>query len=244
MTAEQVIVVAAGALAGGFVSGLMGFGTAITSIGPWLYVLPPTVTSSLVVVCSVVAQLQTLPRIWRFIEARRVMPFILAGIAGVPCGTVLLAHLDPRVLKIAIGALLLAFSAYMLLPKPHARVAWGGRAADAAVGFGGGVLGAVAGLSGPLPTVWVTLRGWSKTESRGVFQAYNLTILSVALVTHALSGLLTWQVGIAVAIALPGTIGGAWLGARAYGRLDDRRFRNLVLVLLCASGLSLIWTNR
>jgi hypothetical protein len=37
-----------GALAGGFVSGLTGFGTALMALGIWLYVLPPSmaVTSS------------------------------------------------------------------------------------------------------------------------------------------------------------------------------------------------------
>ena len=31
-----------GALAGGFVSGLAGFGTALMALGIWLYVLPPS----------------------------------------------------------------------------------------------------------------------------------------------------------------------------------------------------------
>src|SRR5260370_399046 len=33
----------AGALAGGFVSGLAGFGTALMALGIWLYILPPAV---------------------------------------------------------------------------------------------------------------------------------------------------------------------------------------------------------
>jgi uncharacterized protein len=50
-----------GALAGGFVSGLAGFGTALVVLGIWLYVLPPTVAVPLVLICSVVAQTSTLP---------------------------------------------------------------------------------------------------------------------------------------------------------------------------------------
>lgn len=239
----QFIVVTVGALAGGFVSGLAGFGTGITAIGIWLYVVSPPVAASLVVVCSVIAQTQTLPTIWRSIEAKRVLPFIVPGIFGVPLGTALLSHLDTRTLKLGIGSLLLLFSAYMLLRRSPATSAWGGRVADGAIGFGGGVLGGLAGLSGPLPTVWATIRGWGRYESRAVFQAFNLAILVIALISHAFAGLLTAEVGWALLAALPGTVTGAWLGAHTYGRLDDGRFRVVILLLLCPSGGALIWRS-
>jgi uncharacterized protein len=200
----------------------------------------PPVAASLVVVCSVISQAQTLPAIWRFIEAKRVFPFILPGVLGVPLGTVLLSHLDTRILKLAIGVLLLLFSAYMLFGRSRAKSTWGGLIADGTIGF---VLGGLAGLSGPLPTMWATIRGWGKQESRGLFQAFNLTVLSIALLSHAFAGLLTAEVGRALLSALPGTITGAWLGAHAYGRLDDRRFRVIILLLLCASGGVLIWRS-
>lgn len=60
--------VLAGALAGGFVSGLTGFGTGLTALGLWLHVLEPTVAAVLVVVCSVVGQLQSLFRLRRAVQ--------------------------------------------------------------------------------------------------------------------------------------------------------------------------------
>ena len=94
MGIEQFIVITFGALAGGFVSGLAGFGTGITAMGIWLYAISPSVAASLVVICSVVSQAQTLPRIWHAIEAKRVLPFIVPGLFGVPLGTLLLSQLD------------------------------------------------------------------------------------------------------------------------------------------------------
>jgi uncharacterized membrane protein YfcA len=243
MGAEQTIVIVLGALAGGIVSGLAGFGTGIAAMGIWLYAVSPSVAASLVVVCSVAAQVQTLPTIWRSIEARRVVPFIVPGLIGVPFGTALLSYLDPRVLKIGIGVLLLTFSVQMLVRRSRSGIAWGGRFADGVVGLGGGVLGGLAGLSGPLPTMWAAIRGWTKDESRSVFQAFNLSILAAALLAHAIAGLLTTEVALAVMAALPGTIVGAWIGARAYGRLSDRRFQEIILALLCVAGGVLIWTN-
>jgi uncharacterized protein len=121
MSIEQLIVITFGALVGGFVSGLVGFGTGITAISIWLYAVSPPVAASLVVVCSIIAQVQTLPTIWRSIVAKRVFPSILPGIFGVPLGTVLLSHLDTRILKLAIGGLLLSLSAYMLFGRSHAK---------------------------------------------------------------------------------------------------------------------------
>ena len=231
----------AGAFAGGFVSGLAGFGTGLVALGIWLHALQPAAASTLVVACSVVAQTQTMPAIWRAIRPARVLPFVVPGLLGVPVGTALLLHLEPEPFKLGMGVLLVAFSAFLLLRRRPLRVRFGGRGADGLVGFAGGVLGGLAGLSGALPTLWASVRGWGKDERRGVFQAFNWTVLSATLVAHAAWGLITAEVGWLVLVALPGTTIGAWLGARAYKRLSDRRFHEAVLALLLASGVFLVW---
>ena len=180
MLTAAALVVLGGAFAGGFVSGLAGFGTGLVALGIWLHVLAPAPAATLVVICSVVSQVQTIPAIWHAIDRARVGPMLAAGLVGVPVGTRLLVHLDPGVFRLAMGVLLLTFSGFMLLGRVRAQVAWGGRVADGAVGFAGGILGGLAGLSGPLPTMWATLRGWGKDERRGVFQAFNLAVLSAA----------------------------------------------------------------
>jgi hypothetical protein len=132
----------------------------------------------------------------------------------------------------------------VLLRRNQIKSAWGGVAANGVVGFGGGILGGLTGLSGVLPIVWTDIRGWSKVQRRSVVQFYNMTILSLALVSHGLSGLLTRQVFISAAIALPATICGAWLGAFLYRRLADHGYQHVVMALLLISGIGLIWTAR
>lgn len=239
--AAAAAVVLGGALAGGFVSGLAGFGTGLVALGIWLHALPPAAAATLVVACSVIAQSLTLRAIWHAVRPARVLPFVAPGLLGVPAGTALLRFLDPEGFKLATGLLLVAFSAFLLLYRRPIRLRLGGRAADGAVGFAGGILGGLAGLSGALPTVWASLRGWGKDEKRAVFQSFNLSVLAAALVAHAASGLVTAEVCWLVLLALPGTTLGAWLGARAYRRLSDRRFHEAVLALLLASGLVLVW---
>lgn len=229
-----------GAFAGGVVSGLTGFGTGITAMGFWLYTLSPPVAASLAVVCSVVSQTQNLPLIWKRIDWRIVLPFVIPGILGVPFGTWLLPHTDPKLFKIGVGSFLALYSAYVLIKNASVVRNWGGVWADGAVGFVGGVLGGLSGLSGPAPIVWTDFRGYSKEHRRCVLQTFNLAILAIALVSHALSGLLTPQVGLAALAALPGTTIGAQVGARLYLRLADRNYQRVVMILLIVSGVSLI----
>jgi uncharacterized protein len=231
-----------GALAGGFVSGLAGFGSALTALGIWLYVLPPSLAVPLVLVCSVIAQSATLPSMWRTFDLTLVWPFVAGGLAGVPFGTMLVAHCDPQIFKLGVGVLLLVLPTALYFQRPMA-VRFGGKPADAGIGFAGGILGGLAGLSGPLPILWASVRGWGKQERRGVFQIFNWTVLLAALCLQTATGMVKPEVAWLTLLAFPGTILGAWLGARIYRALSDSHFRDVVLGLLLLSGIGLIWNS-
>jgi uncharacterized membrane protein YfcA len=232
-----------GALAGGFVSGLAGFGTGLVALGLWLYVFPPSIAVPLVLICSIVSQTSALLTSWRVIDFKLVWPFLVGGLAGVLPGTMLVAHADPRLFKLSVGVLLLVFPTALYFNRRPLALQFGGRAMDALVGFAGGVLGGLAGLSGPLPTLWASVRGWGKDERRGVFQTFNWTILTAALCLQTVTGLIMQDVAWFALVALPGTIVGAWLGARTYRLLSDRNFRDVVLGLLFLSGVGLVWSS-
>jgi uncharacterized membrane protein YfcA len=244
MGLDQIALVFLGALAGGFVNGLTGFGLAISAMGLWLYVIAPPVAASLAIICSVVSQLQTLPMIWRSIEWGRVLPFIVPGLLGVPLGTWLLPHIDPKTFKIVVGLFLVAYPGYVLVRRKQMSSKIGGRGADGAIGLGGGVLGGLTGFSGVLPAVWTDIRGSTKEQRRGVLQTYNTAILGFALLTHAYSGFLDRRVALAASAALPGAIGGAWAGGAVYRRLGNRGFQQAVMALLLISGVTLIVSSR
>ncbi len=238
------ILILAGALTGGFVSGLVGFGTGLAALPFWLNAVQPAVASPLVIICSIVAQIQTLPAIRHAIVWHRVQPFILGGLVGVPVGTMLLAVVSAKEFKLLIGVFLILYCGFMLLRRSAPTFSWGGKAADCVVGLGGGFLGGFAGLSGPLPTIWASLRGWNKDEKRGVFQIFNLSILLFAAATQTIGGFMTTKVGRLSLIALPGTLLGAWIGRKTYERLGDVKFNQIILVLLFCSGVSIIVTSK
>lgn len=243
MTTIAFVFLVFGALAGGFVSGLAGFGTALMALGIWLYVLPPSIAVPLVLICSIIAQTSTLPSFWRSIDFKLVWPFVIGGLAGVPLGTLLIAYADPHGFKLSFGVLLLVFPSALYFNRTPLAPSFGGRAADGMVGFAGGILGGLAGLSGPIPILWANLRGWGKDERRGIFQTFNWTVLSAALCLQAGTGLVTQNVVWLALLALPATLFGAWLGARTYHALSDGNFRDVVLGLLFLSGAGLVWSS-
>lgn len=236
-------IVLAGALLAGFVSGLTGTGTGLVALGLWLQVIDPVLAAPLVVICSVIAQIQSLITVRPPFDIARLWPFLLGGVAGIPIGVLALEHIETETFRAAVGLFLICYCGFTLLSRRLPVIEGGGRPADGAVGFAGGILGGAAGLSGALPTVWCNLKGWGKAEQRAVYQPFNLTILSLTLVSYAVSGVLTEEVSRLTLICLPGTVLGVGLGVKAYGRVDDRQFRLIVLWLLLASGGVLTATN-
>ncbi len=233
-------IVVAGALTAGFVNGLSGTGYALMALGFWLHVMSPTTAAPLAALCSVGGHIQSLPRIWKGVIWKRLWPFLAAGMAGVPVGTALLGHIRIQPLKLAVGCFLLLYCHWMAFVRRPPGVHRGGRLADAGIGFIGGVMGGMASMSGPAPTVWAQLRGWNMHEQRGVNQPFNMTILMTALVSAAVAGFLDRIFLVWAVISVPATLLGARLGLLVYGRIDDRQFRWVILGLLTLSGASLI----
>jgi uncharacterized protein len=241
---DGLVLILAGALAGGFVNGLTGFGTGLTALPLWLQAIEPLVAAQLVSAASVAGHVFALPQIWRAASWRRFAPILTAGLIGVPIGVWILPWISLPAFKLTVGCLLILYCAFMLAAAGRLRMAAGGRGAEALVGLAGGVLGGLAGLSGVVPTLWAALKVWPKDERRLVFQVFNTVILTAMLLVNLASGLIGSRFLVAFAIALPGTLIGSHLGSRLYRRLDDHRFDRIVLLILLLSGIGLVWWNR
>ncbi len=240
MTFGLVLVVTLGTLAGGFVSGLSGFAFGMVALSIWIWSLDPQMLAPMVVFGSLVAQLASLGVVRRGLVWRRLLPFLVGGAAGVPLGFLLLRLIDPTEFRAAVGAVLVVYCSFMLLRPELPPSAWGGRVADVVAGFVGGTMGGLAGLSGPVPTIWCMLRGWEKEVQRAVFQSFNLAMHVITLTVYASGGLLTPAIGTVFAVMLPAVLLSTWLGTRLYRRLSDSGFRLVVLCLLLLSGTVLL----
>ena len=236
----DIAFVVSGALLAGFANGLSGTGYALISLGLWLHAMSPLTATPLVALCSVVGHVQSLPAIWHGVRWPRLWPFLVAGLGGVPIGTALLGHIQVQPLKLGVGLLLVGYCAWMALVRRPPVVYGGGRPADAAVGFIGGLLGGMASVCGPPPAIWAQLRGWDMHEQRGVNQPFNMSILTMGLLSAAVAGYIDRTFMIWAVIAIPATLLAARFGLSLYGRIDGLQFRRIILMMLGLSGLSLI----
>ena len=228
---------------GGFTSGLTGFAAGLVVSGIWLQILTPLQTAVLIAAYGIVNQAYGVWKVRHALQWRRILPFVIGGAIGVPLGAYLVTYLNPAHLRIGVGILLIVYSTWMALVRRPPIVTGGGRAADAAVGLIGGVMGGMASLSGPAPAIWAQLRGFGKDEQRGVNQPFNMSVLFLALVSAGVAGFLDRTFLIWAAITVPTTLIGARIGLALYGRINDVQFRYILLGLLCLSGLTLIATS-
>ena len=243
LDATALILVCFGALLAGFTTGLTGFGTGLVASGVWFHVLPPGVVPPLVALSSVAAQLIGLIAVRKAFDWRRAWPFLAGGAAGVPVGVATLSVVSPLLLRTVIGAFLLAYASIELFGRARSGFhSLRSRPADGCIGLGGGFLGGFAGLSGPLPLIWLQLTDRHATADahRAIYQPFNLVILALAGIGMAIAGQVTADVLLIAALCLPATLLGSWIGARLYKRVSAERFRRLVLGLLLLSGAILI----
>jgi len=236
-----VTFVVAGALIAGFTTGFAGFGTGLVASGFWFHVLPAAMVPPLVALASVAGQIVGFVTVRKAFDWARLMPFLIGAAIGIPLGVAALAAVSPFWLKMSAGAFLVVYSTYQLLAWRRREIGdWGGRSADGVVGIGGGFLGGFAGLSAPLPVMWLQLRGGSPDGQRAIYQPFNLIVLAFASAGMGLGGQITAQVLWIALFSLPATLVGAWIGVRLYGAVSPRTFQRLVLVLLLGSGAILI----
>lgn len=240
LTVQTIGLVVLGGFLGGIASGAAGFAYGVVATSIWLHAISPVQAALLVVSGGLVIQIGLVWTMRRTLEFGRLWPFLVGGAVGIPLGVLLVVETNPRGIQIGLAIFMVSYGVYALIGPRLPQVTWGGRPADAAVGFLGGLLGGVAGLSGIFPAVWTQLRGWSKEASRGVYQpfivlAHMLTILLIGAVA------LDRESAVLFLVAIPAILLGSWTGWQIYGRLNERRFQQMLSLLLIASGLMLIF---
>ena len=227
--------------AGAFVAGLSGFAFGLVAASLWLYVLTPLQSASLIVGFGLLVQGYSVWKLRAAIDWRRLWPFLIGAVAGVPVGVSLLTWADPKSVRIAVGAILITYSLYALLRPQLKVVAAVPPAVDIAVGFINGLLGGLTGLAGIVITIWCNLRGLPKDLQRATFQPVAVVVFVIAAFMLGARGSLTVETMKLFALGLPFLFAGTWLGLKLFGRIDEATFRKIVLALLFVSGVALLF---
>lgn len=101
-------------------------------------------------------------------------------------------------------------------------------------------MGALAGLSGALPTTWSALHNWHKSEQRALVQPFHVIILGAVLSAFSRRGLIDQTVWLTAVIALLSSIISAKLGIFIFQKLSESQFRQILLWLILTFGVVLL----
>lgn len=241
LDANAILYLALGAMAGGFVNGFAGTGTALFAMGFFLSVLDPLQAVAIVAFLSVLAGLQGLWVVRANIRAApgRIVAFVLPGLIGVPLGIVLLSMINATTLRFLIAAILIIYGGYFsfraALPK-FDRVT---PVYDTIIAFVGGVLGGTSSISGALPSIWLSMRPWPKAQTRALLQPYNVCVLATIVVILGWQGAYAGTLSV-FAVVLPVGLVSAQIGIETFKRVSDDTFRRMLIVLCLLMGLGIV----
>lgn len=229
-------------LAGGFINGLAGFGTALFALGFLLQILPPVQAVGLVLVLSVFSGLQGLwiVRQQIFVHPKRLLRFILPAVIGIPIGVSSLSFIDAELLKIFVGLFMLFYGGFFALRANLPTLSGSAPMTDRLVGLVGGILGGAAGLSGAIITVWLSMRPYSKNETRAVLQPFNVSVLGLSIIMLTLNGAYSLASLVHLAVIMPAGLVAAQIGIWLFKGLETPQFRRLLIIMMFVSGLILI----
>lgn len=236
----QVAIIALGAVVAGFVQGLSGFAFGLVAMSFWAWTVDPRLAAALVVFGSLTGQVIAAFSVRRGFDPKRLLPFLIGGLAGIPIGVAILPLLDVRLFKAVLGLLLVVWCPFMLFARHLPPVTAGGAGADGAAGLVGGVLGGIGGFTGAIPILWCTLRRMDKDSQRGIIQNFNLATLAATMAAYVATGTVTADMLPLFAVVAPAMLIPTLLGARLYHRVSEAAFRRIVLSLLAASGVALL----
>jgi len=239
MSIDVIVLIIAGALAGGFANGLAGFGTGLFALGWWLAAMPPLDAVVTVVIMSLVGGVQGLYAVRNAIDKADQFRFLVPALFGIIIGYLVLDAVNVAILKFLVASLLILFGGFFTVRKTLPKLTKRYLLADVLVGFIGGHFGMVAGMSGAILTMGCSLYDWSKARRRALVQPFNMIVLGTVMVLMALRGLIDQHIWLIVAVAFPFSIIGTQTGIFVFRRLNDQQFQRLLIWLILASGLVL-----
>lgn len=224
---------------GSLAAGLAGFAFSAITGAVLFHLLAPVEAVPLLLACSITTQLFSISKLWHTMQWRQCLPYLVGGFAGIPFGAELLKAFDARIFAAGFGFFLVSYSLYMLL-RPHLVVRGGGRYVEVAAGFAGGITGGATAFPGAIPAVWCSVRGFTKHEQRGIVQPFILLMQVATLAYYSKLGILASATLTTYLWCAPAVVLGTWLGLHLFNRVDDKRFRKVVLLFLLISGAILI----
>ncbi|MEM7207942.1 MAG: sulfite exporter TauE/SafE family protein [Pseudomonadota bacterium] len=219
------------------VKGISGFGAGLVAIPLLAFVLP------LHICVPAVSLLSYAGNIAQFIALRRdaswhdVWPLAPFSILGVATAVWMLTAIDASHLALALGIFVLLYALVSLLPSLDAH---GSRAWALPIGYSGGLVGALFGSGGFVYVVYLNLRQLDKARFRASVAMTLFFDGTFRITGYSAASLYDSQTLTLVAMFVPVMLIAMYSGHRLQIRIAQKRFQQIVSMLLIACSVLLI----
>jgi uncharacterized membrane protein YfcA len=217
-----------------FIRGFTGFGLAVVGVPLLSLFFAPAEIVPSIMILAFLAGLQLIPKIWRRVDWKLLLPTVIGAAIGTPLGTWLLAGVSADAMRVLIGVAVLAASlavqlGFRFARRPHAGISAG--------------FGAVAGLTGgaaamPGPSVIFLFLAVPIAHEAGRASLILFFQISAAMsaVAATFAGLMVLHSLILGAMLVPAMLIGNWLGDRVFDKASAKTYRRIVVLLLAGLG--------
>ena len=228
----------------GFAKGTTGMGLPLVATPILAGVFGPRAAVVAVTIPIFASNSLLLVQGWRRLDVLRgIAPIVIASAIGTAIGVNLLALLDQRTFAILISVIVAIFllrGDRLIGEDPGARRA---RVLGPIVGFIGGVLQGTTSIASPLIGSFFHARKMDRHDYVIVLASIFELNAAIQLVGYFLLGLYTADVLAIGVLGLVPTLLALMAGIFFRSRLDQSRFRQLIVVLLVVSVANLLWRS-
>ncbi len=228
-------------MAAAFLQGLTGFGFALVALPLLDLFLEMQTIVPLMGLLGVCMTTVLAVQLRRFVRLGAVAALMAATLPCIPLGVYGLTHIPSHWLALALGAVMVLFTAHRYAAKPTPRQL--GLVPTLAAGALSGLLSGGIGAGGPPVIVYTAMQPWSKDEAKGTLSCYFTLSAVIAIASFAASGLVTREVLVLFPSLLPFLLLGLLLGAKAYARISDANYKQMVLALVFVLGWVMLFRN-
>lgn len=236
---SSILLISITLFAASFLQGMAGFGFALLAVPFLTFSLPITVVVPVIAILSTITNLSVAAEKRKNLRLREIAPLLIAGIIGIPLGVKALLIVDPDVLKILVGLIVVTTATSLYFDKSiqfqNKKLAF------TLTGLTSGIMGGCLSMSGPPIILFLTNEGYDRDTFRANMTFYGIITNLVAIASLQISGLLTDEVWQVVLVGLGALATGSFLGIWASHNVNENHFRKFVLLtLIIMSGLATI----
>jgi uncharacterized membrane protein YfcA len=211
-----------------------GFGEALIAVPLLALAIPVEIAAPVAVLVSITVALIVVAQDWRSIHIRSALWLVVPTLFGIPIGLTVLRTVPEAVVKASLAIVIIAFSAYSLMPRVVRFELHNDRLAGL-FGLVAGVLGGAYGMNGPPLAIYGAMRKWQPANFRATLQGYFLPASVAGMVGYWVAGLWTPVVNRFYLLSLPGVFVAVYVGRVIHRRMHARQF-----VLYVHAGLIVI----